>query len=120
MTSTLIHLCALKDVPEDGSNGFLVKTRKGQFGAIVVRKADKLFVYVNSCPHIGTPLDIKAGEFLNKNRSHILCTTHGALFRIEDGYCISGPCVGANLMALHAVMEKGEVFVSLPEPQRLA
>ena len=120
MTNSLIHLCALEDVPEDGSNGFLVKTRKGQFGAMVVRKADEFFVYINSCPHIGTPLDIKAGEFLNQNRSHILCTTHGALFRIEDGYCISGPCVGSNLMALHAVMEGGEVFISHPGPQRVA
>ena len=120
MTSTLIRLCALKEVPEDGSNGFLVKTGKGQFGAIVIRRADKFFVYVNSCPHIGTPLDIKSGEFLNQSRSHILCTTHGALFRIEDGYCSSGPCVGSNLMALHAVMKKGEVFISLPKPKRIA
>ena len=117
MNSNLIHLCALSDVPEDGSNGFLVKTRKERFGAIVVRKADEFFVYVNSCPHIGTPLDIRAGEFLNQSGSHIICTTHGALFRIEDGYCISGPCIGSSLMALPAVMKKGEIFIFLPEPK---
>lgn len=28
---------------------------------------------------------------------HLLCGTHGALFRPQDGYCVSGPCVGDSL-----------------------
>ena len=113
-------LCMVEDVPESQGREFVFGVDGSPFCMFMIRKGETIRGYVNSCPHIGTPLDIKAGEFLNQNRSHILCTTHGALFRIEDGYCISGPCVGSNLMALHAVMEKGEVFVSLPEPQRLA
>ena len=109
-------LCRLNDIPDGGSAGFTV----AETLVLAVRQGDAVYAYVNSCPHIGTPLDIKSGEFLNQNRSHILCTTHGALFRIEDGYCISGPCAGSNLMALHAIMEKGEIFISLPKPKRVA
>ena len=119
MTDNMIYLCALSDIPENGSNGFLVSTEKDQFGTIVIRKADAFFVYVNSCPHLGTPLDIKAGQFLTQNRSHIICTTHGALFRIEDGYCISGPCLGSSLMILPAAIKKGEIFITKPEPQTM-
>ena len=111
-----MRLCALDDVPENGSNGFLVETEKGRFGAMVIRRDEALHVYVNSCPHIGAPLDFKPGKFLNREGTHIICTTHGALFRIDDGYCVSGPCSGASLMALEAVEKEGDVYISLPTP----
>ena len=110
-----VRLCALGEVPEDGTNGFLVETERGRFGAMVIRRRGELFVYVNSCPHVGAPLDLRPGQFLNVERSHIICTTHGALFRINDGYCVSGPCAGAHLIALDHEVRAGEVFIALPE-----
>jgi len=115
MSKGPIRLCTVDEVPADGTNGFLVETERGRFGTIVVRQADDLFVYVNSCPHIGAPLDFNPGQFLNVERTHIICTTHGALFRIDDGYCVSGPCAGASLIALDAEITDGEVFITLPE-----
>ena len=41
--------------------------------------------YVNSCPHLGSPLDWVPNRFLSADGRHVLCATHGALFRIEDG-----------------------------------
>lgn len=116
MNTDPIRLCALDDVPEDGTNGFLIETEKGRFGTMVIRQGERFYVYVNSCPHIGAPLDFKAGQFLNVERTHIICTTHGALFQIEDGYCISGPCAGASLIPLKATLDAGEIFVTLPQP----
>ncbi len=113
--SDALRLCALDEVPPDGTNGFLVETAQGRFGTMVIRRDGKLFVYVNSCPHVGAPLDLRPGQFLNLERSHIICTTHGALFRIDDGYCVSGPCAGASLMALAAEVRDGEVFITLPK-----
>lgn len=115
MSGTTLRLCALDEVPDDGSNGFLVETGPGRFGAMVIRKAGRVFVYINSCPHVGAPLDLKPGQFLNRERSHILCTTHGALFRIDDGYCVSGPCAGASLMALGAEVRDGAIYITLPK-----
>lgn len=116
MSAVPIRLCRLDDVPENGSNGFLLETDKGRFGAMVIRQGEAFYVYLNSCPHIGAPLDLQPGRFLNQDGSHIICTTHGALFRIDDGYCVSGPCAGASLMALDAHLEDGEVVVNLPAP----
>lgn len=65
---------------------------------MVVRAGDQVYCYVNVCPHWGAPLDIRPGRFLDRDRRHIICSTHGALFRITDGRCIKGPCLGANLV----------------------
>jgi nitrite reductase/ring-hydroxylating ferredoxin subunit len=36
-------------------------------------------------------------QFLSDDGRFIVCSTHGALFRIEDGHCLDGPCVGQAL-----------------------
>ncbi len=35
--------------------------------------------------------------FLDYERSLIQCSNHDAKFRIEDGECIAGPCIGERL-----------------------
>lgn len=38
--------------------------------------------------------------YLNGKRTHIACHAHGALFEIETGICIQGPCLGKALEAV--------------------
>ena len=59
------------------------------------------------------PLDWVEGEFLDTERKTIVCATHGAVFRIEDGICINGPCPGKGLQALSLEVRNGEVYVSV-------
>ena len=66
--------------------------------------------YENSCPHTGGMLDWVPDQFLSFERKHILCATHGALFRIDDGHCFQGPCVGKSLVAV-AIKIEGENIV---------
>ncbi len=105
------RLCRLDDIPDGGSNGFVRETNGSLRGYMVIRRGDAVFVYVNSCPHIGLPLDLKPGRFLNAQGDRILCTTHGALFRIEDGHCVSGPCIGDALKAVPATIRDGDVHI---------
>ncbi|MDP4796933.1 MAG: Rieske (2Fe-2S) protein [Rhodospirillales bacterium] len=106
-------LCAVDDVPEDGSQAFIAELGERQVAVMVIRKGDGVFVYENSCPHIGAPLDFISGQFLNHERTHIMCSTHAALFQIEDGFCISGPCEGDHLIQINADVRGGNVYVSL-------
>jgi len=76
---------------------------------MVVRRGDTAFVYINSCPHIGSPLDFEPGKFLNLEKTHIMCSTHGALFNIDDGHCISGPCVGKDLEKVRTQIVGGNI-----------
>lgn len=68
------------------------------FRIVVVRTAVREFVgYVNACPHQGTWLNIGGGEFFNKDGTRLRCGRHGALFDIESGVCVEGPCKDKSL-----------------------
>ena len=104
-------LCALDDIPDGGSSGFVTELGARRVAVFAVRQGDTVFVYENSCPHIGSPLDSMARGFLNDDETHIECDTHGALFQIDDGVCISGPCAGDVLSAVVSDVRNGKVFV---------
>jgi nitrite reductase/ring-hydroxylating ferredoxin subunit len=89
-------LCRLEEIPDPGARGF-PSAPGGFFSLFAVRKAGQVHVYVNSCPHIGVPLEPLPDRFLDRQKQLIVCAAHGARFRIEDGHCISGPCVGQTL-----------------------
>jgi nitrite reductase/ring-hydroxylating ferredoxin subunit len=105
------RLCALGEIPDGGSAGFVVTVDEQPVELMAIRRGGDVFVYVNSCPHWGSPLDLCPGRFLNRERTHIHCSTHGAQFRIEDGFCIKGPCLGASLQPVRCIVSDGEVLV---------
>ena len=104
-------LCGLDDIPDGGSNGFLTETSDGRLLYLAVRRGPRVFVYVNSCPHTGMPLDFRPGQFLNADKTLIQCSTHGAEFRIEDGHCVAGPCEGDRLKPVATEIRGGRVYV---------
>jgi len=104
-------LCAVDDVPDGGCNGFFIDTADGRLLYMAVRRGADVHVYVNSCPHTGMPLDFQPGQFLSADRSLIQCSTHGAQFRIEDGYCVAGPCAGDHLTAVETEIRDGRVYI---------
>jgi len=104
-------LCAVADIPDGGSNGFFVDTADGRLLYMAIRRGPKVFVYVNSCPHTGMPLDFQPGRFLNADGTLIQCSTHGAEFRIDDGFCVSGPCEGDHLTAVETAIRGGRVLI---------
>ena len=101
-------LCRVDEVPDPGAKGFEIEGREAIF---VVRHGGRLFGYVNVCPHMRTSLDWKPDAFLNFEKTLILCATHGALFRIEDGRCIGGPCPGRSLTPVAIRIEGGAVIL---------
>jgi nitrite reductase/ring-hydroxylating ferredoxin subunit len=108
---SLVPLCRLEDIPDgsgpDGDGrGFWFGEDTARFGIFLIRRGDAVYAYENSCPHRFTPLDWRPDRFLDRDGSHILCATHGALFRVEDGFCLSGPCVGASLRRV-AIARRG-------------
>jgi nitrite reductase/ring-hydroxylating ferredoxin subunit len=105
------RLCALAEIPDPGAKGFRFRQGDDLFLGFVARRGDDLRGYVDRCPHAGTPLALVSDRFLTREADLILCATHGALFRIDDGACVAGPCLGASLAPWPVVVEDGAVMV---------
>lgn len=75
-----------------------------------VSRDGDLYAYQNLCKHLPIPLDGGSGDFF-ADVDTLRCGTHGALYRVSDGYCTRGPCRGTSLRR-HLVREiRGEVWV---------
>jgi len=105
-------LCRLDDIAERGAKGFSLTDADGPGEIFLVRAQGQVYGYVNSCPHIGTPLEFLPDRFLTRDRRQILCSTHGARFEIETGRCVAGPCRGRFLRALRLKVEDGVILLS--------
>ncbi|WP_019530754.1 Rieske (2Fe-2S) protein [Dasania marina] len=104
----MIKLCHIDDIPEDSSKGF----EYNDHSLFAVKKDGQLFIYKNSCPHLGVELNWQEDQFLDIDNTLIQCSTHGALFIIEDGQCVAGPCLGEQLQTISYTIEDGMVTVS--------
>ena len=82
-------------------------------GLLAVRRNGQVFVYRNRCPHRGVALEWQPDQFLDSSASLIQCATHGALFLIESGECIAGPCAGQSLTALPGREDEQGLWVEL-------
>jgi nitrite reductase/ring-hydroxylating ferredoxin subunit len=75
----------------------------------VIRFSGTVFGYLNQCAHVAMELDWKPGEFFDADGLYLLCATHGAAYRPEDGYCVSGPCVGQRLQRINVIDRDGQI-----------
>ena len=103
-------LCRVEDIPDGTGKGFAA-VAGGFTGLMAIRQGGAIFVYVNACPHIGTPLDWTPDRFLSADGRTIVCATHGAEFTITDGMCIKGPCRGDRLDPVPTEIRDGTIFV---------
>ena len=82
---------------------------------ILVRTpAGELRAFWNVCKHLPVPLDSGAGHLPAGER--LVCLTHGASFRLDDGRCMAGPCEGAKLDALPVEEDEQGHFIRPTPP----
>lgn len=104
-------ICENKDLEEQQPRSFSVTTEQGIVELFLLKQQDTIRAYLNSCPHLGIPLNWQPDEFLSLEGTHIQCSTHGALFTMEEGHCIVGPCVGQGLTPLTLEDQAGDIFL---------
>ncbi|MDH3473777.1 MAG: Rieske 2Fe-2S domain-containing protein [Rhodospirillales bacterium] len=101
MNAPAVHpgkpLCRIEEIEDGEAKGFVLGEGVDQISILVARDGEAVFGYLNVCPHTGSPLDWNEDEFMSEDGAHLMCHTHGALFRIGDGDCIAGPCAGDRL-----------------------
>ena len=104
-------LCRLEDIPERTGKGFTISRHGEDLEILVVRVGDAAYGYVNCCPHYGITLEWMQDRFVDPERTHIQCSTHGARFRFTDGYCVWGPCAGYALAPVPLVVQDGLIHI---------
>jgi nitrite reductase/ring-hydroxylating ferredoxin subunit len=106
------RLAALDEIPP---RGVVFSYREGPFDerGILLRSADGgVRAYKNECRHLPMPLDDREpGDLWDPHGRHLVCNSHGALYRPDDGLCVSGPCEGSHLRTLPVIVRDGEVFL---------
>jgi nitrite reductase/ring-hydroxylating ferredoxin subunit len=103
-------VCQSNHISEGQSRGFAV----GELRLLAVRKQGRVYLYENRCPHRGVPLEWIPDQFLDHSGSLLQCSTHGALFLIDNGECVAGPCTGQALRGLPCSEDAQGVWL-LPE-----
>jgi len=116
-------ICPLYELGDPGAKGFTRGEGDWPLRGFVVRRGEVVRAFVNHCPHAGFPLNWQPDGFIAPDAPLILCAMHGALFEMETGRCVSGPCVGTGLRPLAIRVERGYVMldeeVPLEEPPDL-
>ncbi len=92
-----VRLGPLEIIKDQHARNFVLEIGDGRFHGFIVRKGEMVFGYHDSCPHRHVPLAQKLDDYLTPSGDFISCSWHGALFKIEDGLCVGGPCSGESL-----------------------
>ena len=104
----------LSELEDPGCREFEIGDGDWPFRGFVVRQGDAVYAYQNVCAHVGHPLNWAPNSFLTKDRSAIICSSHGAVFEIDSGLCVAGPCLGKSLRSVDAEVRDGVVYVTGP------
>jgi nitrite reductase/ring-hydroxylating ferredoxin subunit len=109
-------VCPLHELADPGARAFTLGGGEWPLRGFVVRRGDTVRAYVNHCPHAGFPLNWQPDQFLAPGGELILCVMHGALFEIDSGDCVSGPCAGLGLQPLRVHVQHGYVVLDSAVP----
>lgn len=106
-----ILICAAEAVLEGGRGVRFAVTAGGEDGTgFVVRYAGKAYAYLNRCAHVPIELDWAEGEFFESSGLYLMCSTHGAIYVPESGFCAGGPCKGGRLRPIAVVERDGRLY----------
>jgi len=106
-----LRLCHLSQLAPGQSFGFKIKN-SGQDDFFLVNNGGRIVGYKNSCPHWpGSSMPVFKNRYLDSESRYIVCSGHGALFEVDSGLCIKGPCIGQRLVSIDLeVTDAGDIF----------
>jgi nitrite reductase/ring-hydroxylating ferredoxin subunit len=85
---------------------------------LALRRRGVVYAWLNLCPHWGIPLGDDPAALYSRGARELRCGTHDARFRLEDGVCTGGPCLGDGLEPVPVCVALGRVFFYLPGSMR--
>lgn len=104
-----IYLCSLQELTHTQSKGIYLEDGRA---LLIVKRNESLFVYMNRCPHRLVYMESKPDQFLDASGHFIECSSHGALFEIDSGLCVSGPCIKQSLSRIDFSIDNDAIYIS--------
>lgn len=105
--------CSLDELKKLKCFGLDVNLDNTTAQCFLVYHENKVYSYLNCCPHTGINLEWTPNQFLDTQNEYIQCSTHGALFDITNGLCLRGPCVGDRLKNIENCLLEGNIYLIL-------
>jgi len=106
-----IQLCRVDELEDIDARGFELTQTNPAHDIFIVRNYDNIAAYQNSCPHNHGPLNWLEDAFLSDDKEYIQCVNHGALFELDSGHCIYGPCNGQSLTRIDVEIDDHIIYV---------
>jgi len=104
-------LANVNEISDPGCKGLSIERNGTKLELFIVQKDSQISVYENSCPHTQGPLDWTPDQFLNMENEYIMCANHGALFEIDTGLCVYGPCKKQSLTAVPFSVKEDKIYL---------
>jgi nitrite reductase/ring-hydroxylating ferredoxin subunit len=99
------YLCHGQNLLPGTSRGFAFGRGRSAFSMFVVYQNGRFHGYLNLCPHFSLPLNDATDQFMAG--PVIQCVQHFAQFRVDDGVCTAGACVGSRLDRVPVHLDAG-------------
>lgn len=100
---------------DPSTSDFSIKIKGKIIKGFVVRKGKGFYAYQNLCKHLPVTLDLNDNSFFNHDKTLLQCQMHGALYEMESGLCVGGPCEGATLKVLPLQETETQLIITFPE-----
>jgi nitrite reductase/ring-hydroxylating ferredoxin subunit len=104
----------LDQIPDGKARSFVVELKDGRCFGFVVRRGHAVFGYIDQCAHLGLPLAQALDQYLTPDGRLIQCSWHGALYKVDSGRCVGGPCVGQALRPWPVTVRDGQIVTLGP------
>lgn len=116
--STVVHLRVVgaAELASGEARSFAFERGGETLEGFVLQHPSGLVAYLNRCPHFAVDLDMGDGRFYDPAVDRIYCKTHGAEFRVSDGYCDHGPCLGDALEKFEVQIDGADALVHVGNP----
>ncbi|MCA8867734.1 MAG: Rieske (2Fe-2S) protein [Rhodobacteraceae bacterium] len=101
-------LCTNAEIPRQGIRSIMVDG----FPVLLLAGRNGVLAFVNCCPHQFLPLDHRGGDVLSADGERLICSNHGAVFRVSDGKGIAGEGRDLCLSAIPLDVRAGGVFIT--------
>lgn len=113
MEDTLVFISKSK-LRSKQACGFKTTVDGKLYRGILVKRDDRYYAYQNMCKHLPITLDLNDDNFFSHDEKYLQCQMHGAMYEVETGLCIGGPCEGASLNSLKIIEEPDQLIIHIP------